>query len=113
FLLVSNISSDQITYRKGGRVRLKIGFQNIFNKATPRSEIRIFISKDTILDWNDEELALRVLNSIPPEASFELNETIQLPNDLLPGDYNIIVVSSSEGAILSSTVELTSIKIAN
>lgn len=113
FLLIGEVTSNQATYRAGAAVELQIQFQNIFDQPTPRSEVRYFWSRDTVLDWNDQLLGTKLLSSILPNARFELNETIQLPTNLLEGNYSLIIVSSTEGMVLSSKTALIAIKIVN
>lgn len=113
FLLIGEAILDQLTYRAGATVQLGIHFQNIFDQPTPRSEVRYFLSQDAVLDWNDQLLGSKSLSSIPPNARFALTEAVQLPANLLSGNYNLIIVSSAEGAVLSSKTALTTVKIVN
>ncbi len=113
FLLIAEAVPDRTTYTAGATVRLDINFQNIFDQPTPRSEIRYFLSEDTILDWNDQALGMKSLSGVPANARFALIEQIILPADLLPGNYHLIIVSSAEGAVLSSKTAVAPIKIVN
>jgi hypothetical protein len=113
FLLIAEAVPDRTVYTAGATVQLDINFQNIFDQPTPRSEIRYFLSEDAILDWNDRALGMKSLSGVPANARFTLIEKINLPNNLLSGNYHIIIVSSTEGAVLSSKTAVAPIKIVN
>lgn len=113
FLLIADAVPDRATYTTGATVQLDINFQNIFDQPTPRSEIRYFLSEDTVLDWNDEPLGMKSLSGVPANARFAMTEQITLPDNLLPGNYHLIIVSSAEGAVLSSKTAVAPIKIIN
>lgn len=111
FLLISDITLSQTTITAGSELSLVIGLQNIFDQPTVKTDLRFYLSSDAILDWNDKLLDTRSLSSVPANVNFSLSETVTLPKDLLVGQYNLIVVSSSEGAIISSKTIQTSLKI--
>ncbi len=113
FLLIAGASTDQPTYRVGERAELDIHFQNIFDQPTPPTEVRYFLSQDATLDWNDQLLGFKSLSNILPNAGFNLKDAVTLPADLLSGTYYLIIVGSTEGAMLSSKTALTTLKIVN
>ncbi len=113
FLLIAGASTDQLIYPAGATVQLDIHFQNIFDQPTPPTEVRYFLSQNATLDWNDQLLGFKSLSNILPNAGFNLKDTVPLPANLLSGTYYLIIVSSTEGAMLSSKTALTTIKIVN
>lgn len=111
FLLIAELSPSKQEYAPGDSMKLSVRFQNIFDKPAARTEIRYFLSKDAIWDWNDELLHRKTLSSIQANTTFTLSEQLILPTVLLPGAYHIIAVCSADGAILSSKTDLTTFKI--
>lgn len=111
FLLIAELYTSQQNYAAGDSVRLSVRLQNIFDKPSARTEIRYFLSKDAVWDWNDDQLHLKTLSSIQAKATLTLSEQFALPAALLPGTYHIIAVCSADGVILSSKVDLTTFKI--
>lgn len=111
FLLIAELFTSKQEYRPGEPITISVRLQNIFDKASARTEVRYYLSKDAVLDWNDELLARKMLSSIQGNAALTLSEDLVLPQNLLPGAYHIIAVCSAEGAILGSKTDLTTFKI--
>lgn len=113
FLLIAGVNTLSKSFRPAETIEVNSQIQNIFEQATPLTELRYFISEDTVLDWNDQLLKTKTLSSIPANAKLEMKESLALPINLLPGTYYLIVVSSTEGQILSSKTAIHTIKIGN
>jgi hypothetical protein len=113
YLLISNVLPDKTTASAGDTVALSINLQNIFEEPTPATQMRIFLSKDVILDWDDTELSKKAYTSFPANESIVLQEKVVLPKPISAGDYKVIVVISTEGAILSSKTGVGQLKIKN
>ncbi|NUO02353.1 MAG: hypothetical protein HUU01_17240 [Saprospiraceae bacterium] len=111
FLLASDVNLSTPQQKAGETVGVGVQLQNIFDKQAPRTEVRFFFSEDAALSWSDKLLATKTLSSTPAQASFVLEESVRLPENLLPGKYFIIVVCSSDGEILNSKTDLTAIQI--
>lgn len=111
FLLISEVSTQSPDYLPGDVLNFSVVLQNIFDQPTLRSENRYFLSEDNILDWNDLRLGTELLSSVLPMATLKLNSTIQLPEQLLPGKYYLLIVNSSEGSILNSKTGIVSFNI--
>jgi hypothetical protein len=110
-LLVSNVLPDKATAAAGDTVALSINLQNILEEPTPATQMRVFLSKDVILDWDDTELSKRAYTSFPANESIILQEKIVLPKPLPAGDYKVIVVVSMEGNILTSKTGVGQLKV--
>jgi hypothetical protein len=101
-LMLKTVAADKANYKAGEQVNLMIRMENIFDEPTRQTEIRCFLSKDTTLDWYDNGLTIKVLASVPASALLDVRESVHLPNNLLSGEYQLIIVSSLEGSILNS-----------
>ncbi len=113
FLLASSLAPNKSKYSSAERISLSTDFQNIFDQPTPKTEIRIYLSLDNILDWNDKLLHTKSLSSLPANVNFKLTEEFQLPENMLNGIYYLIVVTSPENAILDSKTISTTITVIN
>ena len=113
FLLIASVNTPLRSFRSTETIEVNTQIHNIFEQATPLTELRYFFSEDGTLDWNDKLVKTKTLSNIPANAKFQVNEQIILPDNLLAGTYYLIVVSSTEGQILSSKTALSTIKISN
>ncbi len=113
FLLIGSVATPNKTFRSGENMEVNTPIQNIFEQATPLTELRYFFSEDGVLDWNDKLLKTKTLSNIPANAQLQVKERVTVPANLLNGTYYLIVVSSTEGQILSSKTAIGSIKISN
>ncbi len=113
FLLISGLELNKSSYLAGERINLDIYFQNIFDQPTPRTEVRIYLSTDAVLDWSDPLIHTKSLSSVQKNVNFDLSEELQLPDNLLDGKYHLIVVTSPDNAILASKIIQTSLTIIN
>lgn len=111
YLLASGLKPSQQELRAGETFELGANLQNIFDQATSRTEVRIFLSENAQLDWDDQLLGRRNLSSVLPNATFVFTEKLTLPGDVLPGEYHIIMVCSAEGEILGSKTDTAIIQI--
>lgn len=111
FVLVSEISTDSTTYAAGTAVRLSIGLQNIFDEPSPRTEIRVYLSSDSSWDFDDKLLTNKTFSSFPANLKVPLNETVRLPDDLLPGACYLLVVAAPDGNILNAKTGSVTINI--
>lgn len=111
YLLVSSLDVENRPYLPGESVALAIGLQNIFDDPSLRAEVRVYLSQDTVWDFGDVELLNRQYSSFPANAQTTVHEKIKIPDDLLPGDYCLIVVSMPEGDILQAKAGTIRIKI--
>ena len=110
FVLVSELKTDTLAYPLNRALKLSIELQNIFEESTPRTDVRVFLSADTIWDFDDALLASRQYSGFPGNLKVTLNETLQLPPTVLPGDYYLLVTASPEGNILNAktgTIKIT------
>ncbi len=111
YLLASGMKASQKSLRAGETFEVEANLQNIFDQATSRTEVRIFLSKNAQLDWDDQLLGRRNLSSVLPNAALVLKESLTLPTDALPGEYHLIIVCSAESEILGSKTDSTVIQI--
>ncbi|GAB4497758.1 MAG: hypothetical protein OHK0019_31950 [Saprospiraceae bacterium] len=102
FVLVAEVDTDTTAYAAGNKVQLRIGLQNIFNEPTPRTELRVYLSSDAIWDFNDTLLTSKTYSGFPAELKVTLEEQITLPQNVLPGQYHLLVVAAPEGNILNA-----------
>ncbi|MFM9946565.1 MAG: hypothetical protein ACKV1O_01375 [Saprospiraceae bacterium] len=111
FLLASDMNLSTPQQKSGEKIGVSVQLQNVFDKQAPRTEVRFFLSEDTMLSWSDKLLATKTLSSTPAQVSFVLEESVLLPEGMLPGQYYLIVVCSSEGEVLNSKTDLTALQI--
>ncbi len=111
FLMVGSVELPLQSYSPGDQVDIALNMENIFDKEVPPTALRFYLSVDTVLDWNDVYLDNRVLSNIPPNTTFQLTQTLHLPVSLAAGEYQLVVVGSTEGAILSSKTYFTTLKV--
>jgi hypothetical protein len=111
YLLVSNVLAEKDAASAGDTLVLSVNLQNIFEEPTPAAQMRVFLSKDVVFDWDDVELSKKVYTSFPAGESIVLREKVVLPKPLPAGTYNLIVVTSMEGNILNSKTGLEQLKI--
>ncbi len=111
FVLVSDVATDTSTYATGAAARLFIGLQNIFDEPTPRTDIRIYLSSDTMWDFGDILLTYKVYSGFPANIKAPLAETVLLPADILSGTYHLIVVAAPDGNILNAKTGSVTINI--
>lgn len=102
FVLVSDVTADTSFYAAGDATRLSIGLQNIFDEPSPSTEVRVYLSSDAIWDFDDNLLLYKAYSGFPANLKVSLNETVQLPDDILPGAYQLLVVVAPEGNILNA-----------
>lgn len=92
---------------------LDFGFEIKNPQELPVSDlqIRIFLSNDNILDWEDTLLKKRFYSSFPNMPELLLRESCPLPANLLPERYYLFVVLSLQGEIFNSKTGLLAIEI--
>lgn len=105
FLLIANITTDRNAYAPGTQAQVSVSLKNIFSQEAPRTEIRYYLSTDTYLHWNDRFLLAKSYSSFPPENTFDLLNTLPIPQDVSPGTYYLIVVAAPEGEVIHSKME--------
>ena len=111
FVLVSEVGADSSTYAPGAVARLVIGLQNIFDEPAPRTDVRVYLSSDTVWDFDDKLLIYKAYSGFPANLKVPLSELVQLPVDILPGAYHLLVVAAPEGNILNAKTGSTLINI--
>ena len=111
FVLVSEVNTDTSSYSLGAQARLNIGLQNIFDDPTPTTHLRVYLSLDNVWDFDDTLLLSKAYSGFPATIKVALSETVQLPDNVLPGAYNLLVVATTEGNILQSKTGSTTINI--
>lgn len=113
FLLIAGVGLPSGNFKPGETIEVNTSIQNIFEQATPLTELRYFFSTNGTLEWDDKLLKTKVLSNIPANARLQVKEQVTLPSNLLAGTYYLIVVSSVEGQVISSKTALSAIKIGN
>lgn len=113
FLMVASVEKSSQNYYPGDQVNIVLNMENIFEKEVPPTDLRFYLSKDSVFDWNDVFLGNRVISNIPPDTTFQLSQSLDLPASLVMGEYQIIVVGSTQGAILSSKTYFMTINVAS
>lgn len=115
FLLVSDINTDKSFYKPRETLTVHYRLANVFDREIERTEIRYFLSKDTLLDWDDLPLSVepKVYSSFPAESSFEIKYELIVPENTNPGLYYLILASSSEKDMLKSKIAMIEISIGN
>lgn len=111
FLMVASVELPPQGHAPGNPLEITLNLENIFDKEVPPTELRFYLSADTVFDWNDLYLDNRILSNIPANTTFQLTQTLRLPTTLVAGDYQLVVVGSTEGAILSSKTYFATLKI--
>lgn len=111
YLLVSDMNTEKNAYQAKDTVALTINLQNIAEAVTPTTQIRVFLSKDAVLDWDDVELSEKAYTNFPANQAIVLREKVVLGKSVMPGTYNLITVISIEGNILSSTTGTCTFKV--
>jgi hypothetical protein len=110
-IFVSEVATDTSTYAANNTARLIIGLQNIFDESTPRTDVRVYLSADAIWDFDDNLLVSKSYSGFPANLKTALTEDVQLPKEILPGEYYLLVVAASEGNILNAKTGTTKINI--
>lgn len=111
FVLVSDVTLSQATCQAGTVAPVSVGLQNIFDEATPPTEIRVYLSRDLTWDFSDEWLMTKSYSGFPAAFKGNLNLEIAIPATTIPGHYQLLIVASSEGHILSAKTGSTPITI--
>ena len=111
FVLVSDVQIPQETYQPGAGGPVTIGLQNIFEETTPPTEIRVYLSRDVIWDFSDVLLATKSYSGFPAAFKGNLEIEFVLPEKTIPGNYQLLIVASSEGNILHAKTGAAPIKI--
>lgn len=111
FVLVAEMKTTKERFQAGDEVTLSIGLQNIFDEPAPRTDIRIFLSKDPVWDFEDTLLSSKSYSGFPATMKASLSEFFRLPESLIDGDYYLIAVASPEGNILQAKIGALPIKI--
>ncbi|HMQ47455.1 MAG TPA: hypothetical protein PKA00_08745 [Saprospiraceae bacterium] len=111
FLLVSGMVTDKQRYVPGEGLTISYKLDNVFDREIDRTEIRYFLSKDALLDWDDVPLLTepKVYSSFPAESSFEINYELSIPENCTPGIYYLFIASSSEKDMLKSKIAMVEI----
>jgi hypothetical protein len=111
FVLVDAVVLDTLSTQAGKVVSASIGLQNIFEEAIPRTDLRIYLSKDAIWDFSDQQLISKTYSGFPASFKGKINEKIPVPAEMLSGEYYILVVAAPEGSILNAKVGMSKINI--
>jgi hypothetical protein len=104
-LMIDAASSDNPSYKSGETANLAIKLINIFDTETTQAEIRCYLSKDAIFDFDDKLLNIKSFASVPAGANLSIKETVKIPDNTLVGNYYILIVSATQRAVLSSRVQ--------
>ena len=113
FVLVSEVAADTAAYAAGGTARLNFGLQNVFDQSTPRTDVRVYLSTDLTWDFDDKMLTSKSYSGFPANLKVTLQETITLPQNILPGVYHLLVVAAPEGNILNAKTGTTTINMSS
>lgn len=111
FVLVSEVRTDSPDYTAGSTVHLSIGLQNIFDESTPRTDLRVYLSSDLVWDFEDKLLSFKSYSGFPANLKASIAESLDLPENLLPGAYHLLIVAAPEGNVLSAKTGVVSINI--
>lgn len=103
-LQISTVTTDKLTYKVGETAIVSTQLKNILETNSSRTEVRYFISKDAIFDWDDKNIGFKTISSVQAEASLNMKESIVIPNQLVDTECYIIVVSSAEGRVIESQI---------
>jgi hypothetical protein len=113
FMLVSDLKTAASELEAGKQIELSIGLQNIFDDPAPRTEIRIYLSKNPLWDFDDTPLLTKSYSGFPANMKATLIENLRIPSATLPGEYYLIAVASPEGVILQAKTGALPITISN
>jgi len=113
FLLVGKLSPHQDLYTPGDTVLLSAELENIFDRPIYETQIRLFLSTDKQLDWDDIQLTEQpiIYSDFPPEAKHIVDLPAILPKGIRPGFWYLIVASSSGKELVESRVAFVEILI--
>jgi hypothetical protein len=110
-VMIETVKTTADTYAAGDTVSVSFDLRNMTQTATPAAQVRIFLSNDVELDWDDKELSKKTYSALPANGTIVLKEKVVLPQPLLAGTYNLIAVISIEGRILKSEIGVTQITV--
>ncbi len=103
-LMIDATTSDKTSYRAGEVANLSVKLINIFDVETTQAEIRCYLSKDAIFDFDDKLLDIKSFARVPAGAHLSVKEAVKIPDNTLVGDYYILIVSATQRSVLSSRV---------
>lgn len=103
-LMIDAAISDKSNYRSGETANLSIKLINIFDTETTQAEIRCYLSKDAVFDFDDKLLNIKSFASVPAGANLTVKESVKIPDNTLVGNYYILIVSATQRSVLSSRV---------
>jgi hypothetical protein len=111
FMMVSDVKLDSSAVARGSKVPVRVGLQNVFEVAAAKTDLRVYISKDNIWDFSDALLLTKSYSGFPAGFKGAVTEQVQLPADILPGAYTLIMVTAPDGNILHAKTGSTTIRI--
>lgn len=111
FMLVENVMTDLDTLVSGTAAMVKVALQNVFDEATTRTDVRVYLSKDTTWDFDDPLLLSKTYSSFPANTKVTLAEQFALNEMVVSGEYFLIVVVAPTGDILNAKTGFTQINI--
>ncbi len=110
-LMIDGASTDKKAYTLGETINVSVKLANISDEPTRPTELRFFLSKDATLDWDDKNLSLKTLASVPAGANLAATTAFSLPSNTPSGDNFLIVVSSTGGDVLNSRTSVLKIQV--
>jgi hypothetical protein len=111
FLLIADVFPSNSIVQAGENVSLRIGLQNIFDEAAPRTDLQVYLSSDVVWDFEDKLVLRKTYSGFPANFKGNLTENLTLPSDLVAGNYHLLVVAAPEGNILNAKIGSTTITI--
>jgi hypothetical protein len=111
FALVSEVNTQQNIYANNDTVRVAIGMQNVFEVATPQTELRLYLSADATWDFDDKLISFKSYSGFPANTKIVLQESFVVPATTIPGNYYLLAIASPEGNILQTKTGSTLLKI--
>ncbi len=113
FAFVEEVHAQKSTFYVGDSAQIYIRLRNVFDEATPPTEVRVYLSEDSIWQFSDPLLIVKNYSSLPANTEVERLEKCYLPASLLPGEYHLIIVASPRGDILNAKTGYLKILIAD
>ncbi|MGB4849346.1 MAG: CARDB domain-containing protein, partial [Saprospiraceae bacterium] len=99
-IMVSSLELNSNTLCQSATFNVTTTIDNLGNLSTVGFNIKILISIDTIFDENIDILLLsRYLTGIAPAGMIEIDESVELPGNLNPGEYFILLVADPENIV--------------
>ena len=98
-IIIENASLSATSVEAGLTITAQCDVTNLGEFTLGESEFRLYLSADEIVDAGDVDLGSVTISGVAPEGSYNINETITIPETVTPGDYYILLVADADNVI--------------